>query len=303
MVSLTYDDKSSVYDFETAELKGSLRAQSPDPQVDIRHGISQLVHKPSGVSIIHPKYSGLNLFRLFATHTGLGEPRLFERAVRVEGDTLIVNWGPADEHFASIEARYQVREPNLIDLTITVCAEATYESYEIFLSNYFDPPLLAHVYLATDRYTREPGTEELVAPQENPIFKGMGACVYAGCARGAALRGRPLGAQGDGGIRPPSLGPSAKYAVPVAFQADMDKRVAAVVMSRPQDCFAVTSGYNTDDPEDAWKVQNPLYLSLFGSDFVPGTERTAHVRLAITALDDDMTQPLALYRQFLAETE
>ena len=83
MVSLTYDDKNSVYDFETSELKGSLRAQSPDPQVDIRHGISQLVHKPSGVSIIHPKYSALNLFRLFATHTGLGEPRLFERTVSV----------------------------------------------------------------------------------------------------------------------------------------------------------------------------------------------------------------------------
>ena len=104
MVSLTYDDKNSVYDFETSELKGCFAGAVAGPQVDIRHGISQLVHKPSGVSIIHPKYSGLNLFRLFATHTGLGEPRLFERTVRVEGDTLIVNWGPADEHFASIEA-------------------------------------------------------------------------------------------------------------------------------------------------------------------------------------------------------
>ena len=150
MATLTFDAENSLYDFETSELKGSLRAQSPDPQEDIRHGISDLVHKPSGVSIIHPKYSALNLFRLFATHTGLGEPRLFERTVSVDGDTLTVHWGPADEHFASIEAVYQVKEPNLIDLTITVSAEATYESYEIFLSNYFDPPLLAHVYLATE---------------------------------------------------------------------------------------------------------------------------------------------------------
>ena len=49
MATLTYDAESSLYDFETSELKGSLRAQSPDPQVDIRHGISALVHKPSGV--------------------------------------------------------------------------------------------------------------------------------------------------------------------------------------------------------------------------------------------------------------
>ena len=209
MVSLTYDAENSVYDFETSELKGSLRAQSPDPQVDIRHGISQLVHKPSGVSIIHPKYSALNLFRLFATHTGLGEPRLFERTVRVEGDTLIVNWGPADEHFASIEARYQVKEPNLIDLTITVCAEATYESYEIFLSNYFDPPLLAHVYLATDRYTREPGDGGTCrAPGESDISRGWGWCIRGmRMRRGAAWTAAGNARRWD--IRPPSFARSA----------------------------------------------------------------------------------------------
>ena len=300
MGSLSFDAENSVYTFETSELRGALRAQSPDPQVDIRHGISDLVHKPSGVSIIHPKYSALNLFRLFATHSGLGEPRLFERTVSVDGDTLTVHWGPADEHFASIEAVYQIKEPNLIGLTITVTAEATYESYEIFLSNYFDPPLLAHVYVATDRYTREPGSEELIAPQENPVFKGMGL-VYTRDAHAARRCVDGRWERKEMGHPTAQFRPQREYAVPVAFQADMEKRVAAVLMSRPEDCFAVTSGYNTDDPEDAWKVQNPLYLSLFGSDFVPGTERTAHVRLAITALDDEMSQPLALFRQFLAD--
>jgi hypothetical protein len=300
MDSLTFDAANSVYTFETSELKGAIRAQSPDPEVDIRHGISELVHKPSGVSIIHPKYSALNLFRLFATHSGLGEPRLFERSVSVDGNTLTINWGPADEHFARIEAVYQIKEPNLIDLTITVSAEATYESYEIFLSNYFDPPLLAHVCLATERYTKEPDEIELIAPQENPVFKGVGL-VYTRDAHAARRCVDGRWERKEMGHPTAQFRPQREYAVPMAFQADMERRVAAVLMSRPEDCFAVTSGYNTDDPEDAWKAQNPLYLSLFGSDFVPGTVRTAHVRLAITDLDDTKLQPMALYREFLAE--
>ena len=72
MASLTFDAENSVYDFETAELQGSLRAQSPDPQVDIRHGISQLVHKPSGVSIIHPKIFGAQSLSAVCDAYGFG---------------------------------------------------------------------------------------------------------------------------------------------------------------------------------------------------------------------------------------
>jgi len=37
-------------------------------------------------------------------------------------------------------------------------------------------------------------------------------------------------------------------------------------MSRPQDCFAVVSGYDTPNENDPFKNQNPLYLSLFGDE-------------------------------------
>jgi hypothetical protein len=40
-------------------------------------------------------------------------------------------------------------------------------------------------------------------------------------------------------------------------------------------------------------------LSLFGDDLLPGDERTVRVRLALTALDDDLSQPLAMYRKFM----
>jgi hypothetical protein len=39
-------------------------------------------------------------------------------------------------------------------------------------------------------------------------------------------------------------------------------------------------------------------FSLFGDDLTPGDERTVQVRLALTPLDEGMTQPLEMYREF-----
>ncbi len=300
MPTLTFNSATHVFEFETAEMRGSLRGESPDPEKDIRHGVNYLVHKPTGVSIVHPKYSALNLFRLFATHLGMGQPRTMKRTLHADGNKLHIRWDPTPEHHASIDAIYEVKEPNVIDLSITVRSNAAYEDYEIFLSNYFDPPLLAHVYLATDRYDRSPGKEELVAPQVNPVFRGVGL-VYARDAHAARRCVDGRWERRELGCPTAQFHPQRDYAVPVAFQADLQHRVAAVLMSTPQDCFAVTSGYNTADPNDAWKNQNPLYLSLFGDDFLPGDERTVHARLVLTALDEKLSQPLALYRAYEKE--
>src|SRR5262245_26642130 len=91
------------------------------------------------------------------------------------------------------------------------------------------------------------------------------------------------------------------YAYALGFQAHREKGVAAVLMSRPQDAFAVITGYHTSNPNDAWENQNPMYLSLFGDNFLPGDERTAKVRLAVTSIDKAMKQPLKLYESFLIE--
>ncbi|MFN3422197.1 MAG: hypothetical protein ACK40X_10800, partial [Armatimonadota bacterium] len=69
---------------------------------------------------------------------------------------------------------------------------------------------------------------------------------------------------------------------------------ARSLMSRSQDCFAVVSGYHSDNLNDPFKGQNSLYLSLLGDDLVIGSERTSHVRLQVSLLDEAMRKPLEL---------
>ena len=42
-------------------------------------------------------------------------------------------------------------------------------------------------------------------------------------------------------------------------------------------------------------------FSLFGNDFLPGVERSVRVRLALTPLDEKLSQPLKMYRKFIGE--
>jgi hypothetical protein len=44
-------------------------------------------------------------------------------------------------------------------------------------------------------------------------------------------------------------------------------------------------------------------FSLFGDDLLPGDERSAKVRLVLTALDAELSQPLKLYESFITETK
>ena len=43
-------------------------------------------------------------------------------------------------------------------------------------------------------------------------------------------------------------------------------------------------------------------FSLFGKDFRPGVERSVRIRLALTPLDRELSQPLNLYRRYVDGT-
>ena len=85
----------------------------------------------------------------------------------------------------------------------------------------------------------------------------------------------------------------------------MDARPATAhfLMCRPQHCYAISARYHADRDADRPTPYSAFDLSLFGGDLAPGDERTVRVRLALTPLDAEMSQPLKLYREFLAENE
>ncbi|MCS6862587.1 MAG: hypothetical protein NZT92_19970, partial [Abditibacteriales bacterium] len=180
----------------------------------------------------------------------------------------------------------------------TVKSQWSYSAYELFLSNYFDPAMQPHVYVQGSPYATPPNEAQWIAPQVNDVFVGTGLVF----PRDQHAARRSVDGRWERIWALYQWNPQRYYAKPVMFQTDPARRVAAVLMSRPQDCFAVASGYNSPNDKDPFKAQNPLYLSLFGDDLMPGDERTARVRLAVTELDEAMSQPLALYEAFIAES-
>ena len=305
MATLDYRPEEKVYAFETAEIQGTLRPGNEFPH----HGLTHLVHKSTGIEFVHPLYAILNLYRFMhrdpSAATGmdsdLGNPRQGERHVEAAANSVTLRWALQDPTHPEMAIRYKIAEPATIDMTVTVTPNAAANDFEALLACYFDPVHVPHVYLARDRFELEdePGRfgdePELASVVVNPIFRG-GVLVYP-------RDEDAVGISVDGRWRDIArFSPVRRYKLPVCFQADREQQVAAVLMSRPEDCFAVSSGYDSPDARDRFHKHNPLYLSLFGGTLEPGVARTARARLVVTNLDEDLSQPLEHYAAFLAET-
>lgn len=157
-MTLTKDQNGFV--FETEEMVGRIETD------DAYHGVWQLHDKQTGREWIHPKYSALNLFRLFATHQGMGQPRHMPRTVTSNANSVTIHWDATQAHLGTIDARYTLTSPTTIDLNVTVKLSGTYAGYELFMSNYFAPILRPFVYLKTNRYGKSTDGQDVVPEQE-----------------------------------------------------------------------------------------------------------------------------------------
>ncbi len=283
------DETSGRWRFETEEMEGLLEPMGA------RHGIKTLTHKATGVDVVHPRYDVLNLFLLFAQNRCMGAARDYEREVEVEGDALRVHWEANETHRAELTAVYEIAGPNLIDLTVTVRSEWPYPAYEVFLSNYFDPSMDPYVYLQGSPYVDPPDVPQWVGTECNEVFVGTGLVF----PRDFHAARNPVDGRWTSIWALFQWNPQRFYELPLCLQVGPKTGVAGVLMSRPEDCFAVVSGYTNAHPDDPFGNQNPLYLSLFGDDLSPGDERTAHVRFAVIELDQAMQRPLELYAEFV----
>jgi hypothetical protein len=184
-----------------------------------------------------------------------------------------------------------------VDLAVTVRSQASYRDYELFLSNYLLQRFRPHVYL----WTRDRRQREHVAPTINDVFRGT-VLVFPRDAHAArtCLDGR--WERSENKTPTVQMCPVRHYAHCMAFMADEDRKLGVVLMSNPSDCYAISTRYHADNDADRLTTYSAFDLSLFGNDLLPLEERTVRVRLALTPLDQELSQPLETYRNYLAET-
>lgn len=293
MIQLRHNPEADSYDFDTDVMAGSIQPEGA------YHGVKRLVDKRSGRQVIHPLYSALNLFRLFSVNQGMGQPRFMERTVEATEEAVTIRWAAAPEHQGEIAARYEVPEANAIDLTVTVRCHGTYPGYELFMSSYFDQNLIPHIYLNGKRHGRESTEPELTVPMVNDVFRGT-VIVFARDAH--AARRCVDGRWNRSEFEAPTVQmiPVRYYGYPFAFLTDVEKKLGFVVMSKTADCYAISTRYHVEDEADRLTPYSAFDFSLFGQDMLPGDERSVRVRLVMTELDKEMSQPLGLYRDFCA---
>jgi hypothetical protein len=294
-VKLTFNAETKTYDFETATVAGSLR---PDGAY---YGVSRLIHKASGKQVIDPRYSALNLFRLFSVNLGLGNPRAWSREIKATDTAVDILWQETDAHQGTIHARYEVREPGDVDLTLTFKSLGAYAGYEILLPSYFDKSMIPHLYLKRREVGPQLPELDLVVPTVSDVFRGCGL-VFPRDAHTARfpVDGRWSRSEYKMDVAP--FVPLRHYGHPFMFMTDPDKKLAAVMMMRRESCSAISSRYYSEKLEDRATSYSAMDFLVFGRNFVPGDEATALIRLSLTDLDVEMSQPLKLHQKFLLET-
>lgn len=112
--ALKADKTNATLDFQTDEIAGTIQLEGA------YHGVTRLVDRQSGRQVIDSRYSALNLFKLMSVNLAMGQPRTMPRTIETGSSWGQVGWGATAAHRAEVVARYEIRPPNAIDLSVTV---------------------------------------------------------------------------------------------------------------------------------------------------------------------------------------
>ncbi len=280
----------TLFNFETDEMSGTIRTKGN------YHGVSRLIDKRTGKQVIDERYSALNLFKLMSVNQVMDQPRKMESEVTFVGGQIDIRWPASEGYQGTVNARYEISGKKSIDLIITTKANATYRSYEVFLSSYFDKSFQPYVFLQ-GRGKKKP---ELVLPRFSEVFKDS-VLVFARdfhamrpCGDGRWQRSE----RGEPNVQMTAVRPFAKC---LAIVKDPESDLGVVLTAKPEDCYAISTRYYSEKPEERNTSYTAFDLSLFGDDFSPGESRSVRVRLSLTKLDEAMTAPFKIHEDLLAE--
>jgi len=265
------------FTFDTGLLKGKLRAGGKS------RGLSSVVHVPSGTTLD----SSMGLFghyRVFSANKRYGTAAWdwpSDAGLGPDG-SVEVRWPAAEDRPFELRAVYRWAAPNTLDLETSVHAKTNLVRFESFLASYF-----AEGFTNSCVYGRTNGQVWLMAADKSegtwqafPRDDEAASIIQDG-------RWKFPPSPVDWVIRP-------HLAKPLGVRRCPANDLRALLMSRPQDCFAVLSPFEAEP-------HRSMYLSLFGKDLKAGETARARARLVIgTNLAGETMDNL--YSEYLRQT-
>jgi len=268
------------YKFDTGVLRGKLRADGKSI------GLSPVVHVPSGIAL-SGGYGIFGHYRIFVANTRFGTAAWdWPSTARLLDDGAVeVCWPLANDRPFEMRAVYRWRDPSSLDLETVVKAQKDLPHFEVFLASYFNDAF----------------TNSLVFVKEDPKAAGKAGFLAAKKSFGHWLMfprdpaAVLLIKDGRWSIEPHPVDwvIMPEFGKPLGLRRDPRSGVAAVLMAPPDDCFALSTPYQTEG-------HYSLYLSLFGKTIRAGEVARLRSRLWITQRPSDQ-QILDQYQTYLNE--
>ena len=233
-------------------------------------------------------------YRVFSAGTRYGHSiRDWPTTPRLLPDgALEVTCPPGADHPLEIKAIYRWARPDTLDVETIARPQKDMPGFEIFLSSYFSPGFRALVYVKPNLFAG--GESGFLAADDNSLVDGT----YLMFPRDRQSVLLIFDRRWEFPPNPVHWSITRWLAGPMAMRRDDRSGVAAVLMSPPDDCFAVSTPYNKTPPDGVAGHQS-LYLSLFGRDVKADQTARAHTRLVVGKISD--VQAVQLYTKYLEE--
>jgi hypothetical protein len=260
--------------FDTGKLRGTLRHGGQS------RGLTPVFDAASGMPLAAS--NGLfSLYRLLDSTNRYGNAAwAWTSEAKLLGDgTVEVRWIADDAHPFDLMAVYRWSAPDTLDLAIRVTARRELRRLEVFLASYFDGfPITVvdtgapHGFMGAPQ---EAGTWQMF-PRDDAAVEII---------QDGRWKHPPNPVEWS--IRP-------RYAAPLAVRRDAERGLAAVLMTRPEECFAVAAPCNGES-------HRSVYFSLFGRDLKRGESAETRARLWL-GRDLPNDEIFELYETFKKQT-
>lgn len=198
-----------------------------------------------------------------------------------------------DNHPADITGVFRWVAPDTLEIEAAITPRRDMPKLELFVGSYFKKDARGFVYVAPPRHGQ--GKPEMAAVDVTPMTLGT----YCAFPRDLAAAQLVYDGRWEQGMHPVQWSISRYLAGPLAMRRDAPTGLSMMLMSRPEDCFAIGCSYN-QDPPDGVAGHYSTYVSLFGRDLKSGETARARVRLVI-AKDVSAEQAITAYEQYMKQ--
>ena len=280
---ITWNPELEVMKFNLSQLSGVVNFSKSHHFSEVRYTPSNMLISPDGSEMEHVGL--LNLTEL----------REEKPLVKAEKDGVTLTWLPTIRRQANVTIRFTFREPNIIDMDMSVETLINYPGFEILLSAYLAPGFLSGAYVAKEEFG--PVVPEQIRITDQPMIHGVWP-FFPRDEAGANLLTDGRHQKGRWYWR---MAVGRRYGMPMAFfnKGEVD----VLVMGRPEDVYAVGVTYEGDPETDNIAAHRSLYLSMFGEDLVAGEGRRTQMRMIIGKFGSDQNKHVSLYEAFLNDVK